>query len=235
MAGARLPYHYNPFSQSGGLMHYPLSGVFSGTVVSLSKSSYLGGDSDIEINVSAGEIILDSTRFEHPGFTGLTLPSGEDLGTVDKEFTIWLNPVRKVVISTEMADQPGAPEEGELFVKTTSNKSIVDGEPDYQIVETIYVYKNGAWEPSTDTRDIPYTRGNQNEYSMNGVVSGQATFSIEREPDVYHSTKQRPYLSQKPNVKLRHSGSIQLAKVYFDGAGAATVTEEVGRNYRIRI
>lgn len=235
MAGARLHYHYNPFSQEGGLMHYPLSGVFSGTEVSLAKSAYIAGDSNIEIDISAGEIILDSTRFEHPGFSALTLPVEEDLGSVDKEYTIWLNPVRKVVISTDSNDIPASPEEGELFVRTTSHKSLVAEEYDYQVVETIYVFKDGEWAPSTDTRDIPYTRGNQNGYSMNGVEEGQAEFSVIREPDVYHSQKQRPYLNQRANVKLRHSGSIQLAKVYFDGTGSATIAEGIGRNYRIRI
>ena len=235
MAGARLPYHYNPFSQEGGLMNYPLSGVFSGTEVSnLAVDSIV---TDMTFDVSAGEIILDSERFTHPGFTGVTLRAPVDLDSNEREFTIWLNPTRLVALDTDVDNKPGTPSEGELFVHVRENGSLLEDEDPYQVVERIYVYKNSEWLVSDDVRDIPYTRGNQNQYSMNAVKPEVVAdnFSLSREKAVYHSTKQRPYLNQRANIVFRQPGSIQVAKVYFDGAGGAEVRETIGRNYRIRI
>lgn len=232
MPGARLPYHYNPHSQKGGLMYYPLSGVFSGCEVSLNNSGAgfnATTTTETDISVSGGEIILDSERFTFETFSSLTLETGVDLSSNAYELELWLVPTR--VTPVLQSGTPGSPAENDLYIK------VVDYD-DYQLVEDIFKYDGSSWVKVVDVKDIPYTPGNQNSYSMNQVVPTltSSNFSFSNEKEVFHKTNKPPYLPQPPNVVLRQPGGFKLATISYPGDGtAATITEGIHANDRIRI
>lgn len=232
MPGARLPFHYNPHSQKGGLMYYPLSGVFSGCEVSLNNSGK-GYDAttttETDIAVSGGEIILDSERFTFADFSSLNIETGVDLSAVAHTLDVWLVPTR--VTPTLTSGTPNSPSEDDLYIKVVDYDS-------YQLVEGIYKYDGSSWVLIDDVRKIPYTPGNQNSYSMNQVVPSltASNFTLSNEKEVFHRTHKPPYLPQPSNVVLRQPGGFKLATISYPGDGtAATITEGIHENDRIRI
>ena len=230
MAGARLKYHYNRFSQRGGLMHYPLSGVVSGTEV---ESVSITG-TQISFDVTSGEILLDSTRFNHGGVTGVTLDAGVNLTSTELTTSIYLLPTRNNPVG-EARPAASSSDVGQIHIK-------VNDLGDYYVVDEFQVVKEDesgtkSWEKLDDIKDIPYTRGNQNEYPLNTVdtVITNSNFSLENEKPVYHKTAQKPYVTNNANAELRNPGGIKVATIYFDGGGNFEVIEGIGRNYHVDI
>ncbi|MFB6282853.1 MAG: hypothetical protein ABEK59_02835 [Halobacteria archaeon] len=99
----------------------------------------------------------------------------------------------------------------------------------YYIKEDILKYDGSNWvSVDNDVREIPYTPGNQNSYSLNGVVE-QVTadnFALENEYDLYMNTVSRPYNTSPAHISQREPGGFRIATIYYPGDGTAATLQK---------
>lgn len=257
MPGARLPYHYYPRSQSGGLMHYPLSGLIEGLEVTLNNSGLGYNDSDnekMDVTVSSGEVILDSERIKVSSDITVQLTTEDDLSSTETTKELWLNPLRYFPVFTG-EDPPDTSEVDSYSLDKKPKRKpqsikialkVADYE-DYQLLEKAYYAVDdpdnmwdtgGNWEALNEIRKVPWVRGPQNQLRFNPVKPEvtEDSFDLQNEKQVYYKTNLPPYITQPQNNELRNPGGFRLATIYYPGdGGEAEIKEEVDFNDLIQI